>query len=125
MGILLRLFGGRVLHKAVSKRIEHSPLSPKFGFSLMRDRRIPVLSKLLALALGGAVVSALIALELPIEAVMAALIVGIVPEGIIDGMEAVIRLQANGAITLERTLYLCISRAILFDSPTTPSLAAA
>ncbi len=90
MGFLLRLFGGRIAHKAVSKRIEGSAFDPKLGFALLRDRRVPFGSKALALALGGALVAMLIALELPYEMVLAAMIIGIVPEGILDGLEAVI-----------------------------------
>src|SRR5579871_5253788 len=90
MGFLMRLFGGRMAHKAVSKRIEGSAFDPKLGYALLRDRRIPFGSKALALALGGALVAALIALEIPLEMVLAALVIGIIPEGILDGMEAVI-----------------------------------
>jgi hypothetical protein len=90
MGFFLRLFGGRIVHKAVAKQIEGSAFDPKLGLALLRDRRIPFGSKALALALAGALVAALIALEVPFEAVLAALVIGIVPEGILDGLEVII-----------------------------------
>jgi hypothetical protein len=44
--------------------------------------------------------------------------------GVLAGIELVIRLQANGAMQLERTLYRFISRAIDFDRAVMPSFAA-
>ena len=41
------------------------------------------------------------------------------------GIEPIMRLQANGAMQLERTLNFCMSSAIDFDSAMIPSLAAA
>jgi len=45
--------------------------------------------------------------------------------GVSAGIEPIMRLQAKGAIQFERTLYFAMSSAMDFDSPTTPSLAAA
>jgi hypothetical protein len=89
-GLLLRLLGGRIAHKAVAKRIEGSAFDPKLGFALLRDRRISFSSKAMALGLGAALVAALIALELPFELILATLVVGLLPEGIFDGLEVVI-----------------------------------
>src|SRR5580658_3221018 len=44
--------------------------------------------------------------------------------GVVAGIELVIRLQANGAMQLERTLYRFISRAIDFDNAVIPNFAA-
>ena len=45
--------------------------------------------------------------------------------GVSVGIEPIMRLQAKGAMQFERTRYFAMSSAIDFDSPTTPSLAAA
>src|SRR5579883_1325234 len=45
--------------------------------------------------------------------------------GVVAGIELVMRLQANGAMQLERTLYRFISSAIDLESAVMPSLAAA
>ena len=45
--------------------------------------------------------------------------------GVSAGIEPIMRLQANGAMQLERTWYFAMSSAIDFDSPTMPSFAAA
>ena len=44
--------------------------------------------------------------------------------GVSVGMEPIMRLQANGAMQLERTLNFCMSSAMLLDSAVRPSLAA-
>src|ERR1700755_193310 len=44
--------------------------------------------------------------------------------GVVAGIELVIRLQANGAMQLDRTLYRCMSSAIDFDNAVMPNLAA-
>ncbi len=44
--------------------------------------------------------------------------------GVSVGIEPIMRLQANGAMQFERTWDFAMSRAIDFDSPTMPSLAA-
>ena len=45
--------------------------------------------------------------------------------GVSVGIEAIMRLQANGAMQFERTLKRAMSSAMPFDRPTMPSLAAA
>jgi hypothetical protein len=74
----------------VAKRIEGTPLDAKLGFALLKDRRVPMRSKLAALALGGGITAALIALEVPFEMVLAALAVGLIPDVMIDSLEGVL-----------------------------------
>jgi len=45
--------------------------------------------------------------------------------GVLVGIESIMRVQAKGATAFERTLKRCMSRAIDFERPTMPSLAAA
>ena len=44
--------------------------------------------------------------------------------GVSAGMEPIMRLQAKGAMQLERTRYFAMSSAIDLDNPTMPSFAA-
>jgi hypothetical protein len=90
LGFLGRLFGRRVAHKAISKIGGERMFDVKFGFALLRHGRVPLRFKLLALGIGAAVMAALIALELPTEAVFAALIIGLPFEAAFDGLEGVI-----------------------------------
>jgi hypothetical protein len=62
------------------------------GYALLRDRRVPIRTKLIALGIGAAAVGAIEALELPIEGVVAALLpfLGVAGDFALDGAEAVI-----------------------------------
>jgi hypothetical protein len=100
MGFILRLLGGRIAHKTVAKHIEGSAFDPKLGLALLRDRRVPLGSKLAALTIGAILVAGLVALELPFEAVLAALVIGIVPEGIFDGLEVLVGPVLFGCLAL-------------------------
>jgi hypothetical protein len=64
-------------------------LDIKLGFALMRDGRIPLRSKLLAVLIGLAVTGLVEILELPVEGVLSALlpILGIAGDAVIDGAE--------------------------------------
>ncbi len=78
-------------------------LDIRSGLHLLRDRRVPIASKLLALGLGGALMIALVAMELPLEAVWAVLLpgLGLGLDGMIDGLEAVIGPLMLGSILLQ------------------------
>ena len=92
MSLFMRLFGSRVAHKAMQNHSQNGGLlDVKFGFALLRDRRVPLLSKLLALGIGFALMYAIVALELPFETVLAALLplFGIAFDFALDGMEMV------------------------------------
>ena len=62
------------------------------GYALLRDRRVPIRTKLIALGIGAAGVGAIELLQLPVEGVVAALLpfVGAAGDLALDGAEAVI-----------------------------------
>jgi hypothetical protein len=62
------------------------------GYALLRDRRVPIRTKLIALGIGAAGVGAIELLQLPLEGVFAALLpfVGAAGDLTLDGAEAVI-----------------------------------
>ncbi len=87
---ILRQAGGRVAHNAVRKHTaQGGRFDLKFGFALLKDRRVPVGVKLLALALGVAATAIINALELPLEALIAVLLpgVGLAVDAVLNGAE--------------------------------------
>src|SRR6202040_1976890 len=62
------------------------------GYTLLRDRRVPIRAKLIALGIGAAGVGAIELLQLPVEGVVAALLpfVGAAGDLALDGAEAII-----------------------------------
>jgi hypothetical protein len=62
------------------------------GYTLLRHRRVPIRTKLVALGIGAATVGALELLELPVEGVLAALLpfVGVAGDLAFGSMEAVV-----------------------------------
>jgi hypothetical protein len=62
------------------------------GYALLRDRRVPIRTKLIALGIGAAGVAAIELMQLPLEGVFAALLplVGAAGDLTLDGAEAVI-----------------------------------
>jgi hypothetical protein len=62
------------------------------GYALLRDRRVPIRAKLIALGIGAAGVGAIELLQLPVEGVVAALLplIGAAGDLALDGAEAVI-----------------------------------
>ena len=90
---LVRFLGHRAVHRQVAGHVEHGGiLDLRFGAKLLRDRRVPVRGKLVALALGFAFVAILLACEFPLEALLAIVlpVIGLVPDALVDGMEMVI-----------------------------------
>ena len=67
-------------------------MNPRLGYALLRDRRVSIRAKLIALGLGAAVVGVIELLQIPFESVTAMLlpIVGITGDLAVDGAEAVI-----------------------------------
>ncbi|MBV9866057.1 MAG: hypothetical protein JO316_11955 [Abitibacteriaceae bacterium] len=91
--LLMRLFGHRMFHKAVAQHTNHGGvLDVQLGFAMLRDRRVPLTSKLMALALGAVGVAVLINLELPLQALLALMlpILGFAGDFVIDGVEGVV-----------------------------------
>jgi hypothetical protein len=66
-------------------------LDVKLGFALMRDRRVPLRSKVLATLLGLAITGIVEFLEIPLEGVLAMLlpVLGAMGDFVIDGAELV------------------------------------
>jgi hypothetical protein len=64
----------------------------QLGYALLRDQRVPIRPKLIALAIGAAVVGFIELLEIPLESVFAVIlpVIGIAGDVIVDGAEAVI-----------------------------------
>lgn len=91
--ILLRFLGHRATHHALSG---HSgtgrALDVRFGLALLKDRRVPVLAKVLALGLGAVGMALLIALELPAETMFALFmpVLGLIADVALDGLEGIV-----------------------------------
>ena len=101
--VLLRRFGGHFAHKLVVKHTEEGGvLDVRFGLALLRDRRIPIGAKLMSLAIGGGITAAVMAMELPLESLLALLVpfIGFASDALIDGLEAVIGPMVVAALVL-------------------------
>ena len=64
----------------------------QLGYALLRDRRVSIRAKLIALGIGAATIGAIELLQLPVEGVIAALLpfVGVAGDLALDGAEAVL-----------------------------------
>jgi hypothetical protein len=64
----------------------------QLGYMLLRDPRVPVRSKMIAMAIGAAVVGLIELLQVPLESVFAVIlpIIGFAGDIVFDGAEAVI-----------------------------------
>ena len=64
----------------------------QLGYVLLRDPRVPIQPKLIALAIGAAVVGFIELLQIPLESVFALIlpVIGIAGDVVFDGAEAVI-----------------------------------
>ena len=89
---LLNQVGRHATHAVAAKHLQGSRLNMKLGFSLLRDRRIPVWPKLFALAIGGAIAALLITLEISPEAALAFLmpLFGLALDFLVDGLEVMV-----------------------------------
>jgi hypothetical protein len=74
------------------KMMQVTAMNMTLGYALLRDRRVPIRTKLIALGIGAAGVGAIELLQLPLEGVFAALLplVGAAGDLTLDGAEAVI-----------------------------------
>lgn len=88
---LWKLFGERAAHAVVGGHLRGSRLNLKLGIALMRDNRITLGTKVFAFAIGAAVAAAVIALEIPYEALLSVVLpaVGLAIDAIGDGVEMV------------------------------------
>ena len=85
----------------------------RLGYRLLRDHRVPIRAKLMALGIGAACIGALELLQLPLEAVLAAILplIGITGDIAFDGAEAVV-----GPVIIA-TMLLPVSRRAASPSP--------
>jgi hypothetical protein len=67
-------------------------MSMQLGYALLRNRRVSIPAKLIALGIGAAAVGAIELLQLPVEGVVAALLpfIGAAGDLTLDGTEAII-----------------------------------
>ncbi len=93
LSLLMRFFGKRAVHQAVARQSgSGGMLDIKLGMALLRDRRVSVFTKLLALGIGAGLIALLIDMEVPMEALLALFLplIGFALDGIADTLEAVI-----------------------------------
>ncbi len=84
--ILARLFGERKLHSIVEER-SGGLVSVPLGIRLLRDRRVALRPKLLSIAIGCLLVAGLLAVEFPVESIVATFLIGIPIDAAVDGLE--------------------------------------
>lgn len=90
---ILNQVGRRAAQKAVSSHTRPGGfLDLDLGFALMAGRRVPISSKVLALAVGFGLTLALVALEAPLEALVGVIfpILGVAADLMVDGLEIVV-----------------------------------
>jgi hypothetical protein len=97
--------GRRFVRQAVSasaQKASGGAIDPKFGMRLLRDGRVPIKSKLAALALGLGAVFVLEILELPLQTLLFLLpVVGIAADFAIDGVELLAGPLLVASLTLQ------------------------
>lgn len=90
---IVRRLTGRVVGQVAAKHTQAGNLlDARLGLALLRDGRVPVLTKLMALGLGIALTYVLEAVEAPLELLVGALVpgLGLAADFLVDGAEAVI-----------------------------------
>lgn len=100
--LLWNRVGRHAATAAVGGRFADGRFDIKLGFALLRDRRLAIWPKLLALAVGGALAALLIAFEISPEGILAVLLpgLGLALDFVTDGLEAVILPVLIGALVL-------------------------
>src|SRR5258705_11754705 len=81
----------RKVERAKPKRLARpKSMNIRLGYRLLRDHRVPIRAKLMALGIGAACIGALELLQLPLEAELAAIlpVIGITGRIALDGAEA-------------------------------------
>ncbi len=99
----LRLFGHHAVKHAVTGG-KRPLIDIGLGLALLRDRRVPLARKALALLLGAAAVFALISLEVPVETILGILlnVPGVGLDMVVDGLEVIAGPILFGALFLIR-----------------------
>ena len=69
-----------------------NPLNMQLGYALLRDKRVPIRTKLIVLGIGAAIVGTVEVLQLPVEGVIAALLplIGAAGDLAVDTAEAIL-----------------------------------
>ncbi len=102
IGTLVRMAGKKAVHKAVATQTAKRGHDFKLGFTLFRDRRVPLATKLMAIGVGIGGIALLDAIEIPAELMvtLALPLLGI-PLAALDGIENVAGpvLMASFALT--------------------------
>ena len=82
----------RVERAKLKGRRGQKAMNIRLGYRLLRDHRVPIRTKLMALGIGAACIGALELLQLPLEAVLAGILplIGITGDIAFDGAEAVV-----------------------------------
>jgi hypothetical protein len=94
----------------VASEVVRKHFDIRLGWTLLRDKRVPIVKKLLALGLGGLLMLVVVGLEIPLELLAA---VFALPIAIFDGLEALILPVAFGCALLPRLTPAPILKDIL------------
>ncbi len=86
---LLKAIGEKTVHKSLKSK-SRGFFDIKLGFKLFRDRRVSQRAKLLSISFGCLILAGMLALELPVETVLASLLVGLPIDFVFDGLEMVV-----------------------------------
>jgi hypothetical protein len=136
---LLRLLGERVAHKTIAQNSRIGGLLDiKLGFAMLKDRRVPFRTKLLAVGAGAGLIALLIGLQMPLEWFLAIVlpVIGLVADVLTDGFEAVIGTLGVAALLLPHIAPKALTQQIRNEragiieepvaviAPTAPALAA-
>ena len=102
MANLIGLIGRHAPHAAVGHAHRRGWIDIKLGIALMRDQRVSILTKLAAIASGAALTAVFVALEVPLEAIVGALLplLGLVFDIAFDGIEFLVLPIVIGSVVI-------------------------
>lgn len=86
---ILKTIGEKTVHKSLKSKSKGF-FDIKLGFKLFRDRRVSQRAKFLSISFGCLLLAAMLALELPVETVLASLLIGLPIDFALDGLEMVV-----------------------------------
>jgi|GEM_PF-837260 len=123
---VLRLLGERFAHKTLAQNSHAGGfLDIKLGFSMLKDRRVSIRPKLLAVGLGAGLIAVIVGLELPLESILSVIVPGLGLAAVVvtDSMETFIGTVGLAAIILPHvapkllTQQICSERAGIIEEP--------
>lgn len=98
---ILGLLGHKTAQKMISKHTQGSRFDLRLGYAMLRDNRVPLKYKALAIGIGAGLTGLLLALELVPEFLAAVTpIIGLVADIMFDGLEVVIVPVVVGCLSL-------------------------